>query len=114
MVYYIGMNVNYRSLEDMLNDVLHTLESEPNDTDRMLYASRLYLIAKKRLANLRNQAAYEARGKNTAKYLSEKTDLDAKTISEWSHSWADKQGVERRNRKHQRPWNVGFVDLSGD
>jgi hypothetical protein len=113
MVYYFGMNVNYRSLEDMMLDVIHTLESEPDDTERMLFASKLYLITKSRLANIRNEAAYEARGKHAAIKLSEHTSLDAKTISEWSHSWADKKGLPRRNRSLTRPWNVGFRNLSG-
>lgn len=106
------MNVKYRSLEDMLMNMLYTLETDTDNVTRMDNAQRLLHIVRTRLVDIRNQAAYDAREGHTTVQLSDLTGIDRKAIEQFSNTWAAKKGIPRRKERRNRPWDVGFSDLS--
>ena len=113
MIYYFAMSVKYRPLEDMLMSVIHSLEMDTDNVTRMKHANDLLAIARTRLTDIRNQASYQARESNTTMGLAEQTHIDRKAIEQWSNTWAAKRGIPRIRERRNRPWQVGFTDLSG-
>lgn len=109
MVYDFGMYVN---IERMALDLLHMLDAESDNATRMKHAAALYAMLRPRLIDIRNEAAYEARDGVTTKQLQAKTGIERGSIESWSRTWADKRGLPLRKNRINRPWMVGFKDLT--
>ena len=114
MIYSFSMNVKYRSLEDMLMNTLHTLDTDTDNVTRLENAQRLLRIVRTRLTDIRNQAAYDARETHTTTQIADLTGIDRKAVEQYSNTWAEKKGLPRRRERRNRPWQVGYTDLSGD
>ena len=114
MIYFFVMNVKYRPLEDMLMNLLYSLETDTDNVTKMRNANDLLRIIRTRLTDIRNEASYEARKAATTRHLAEQSRLDRKAIEQWSNTWAHKKGIPRIRERRNRPWQVGFDDLSGD
>ena len=107
------MNVKYRPLEDMLMSIIHSLETDSDNVTRMRNAQELLKIVRTRLTDIRNESSYLARQSATTMNLAEQTRFDRKAIEQWSNTWAEKKGIPRIRERRNRPWQVGFNDLSG-
>ena len=114
MVYPIGMYVKYRDLEQMALDLFYALEQIPDSKERMTHAADLLILIRQRLTDIRNEAAYAARDGVTTTRLQESTGKDRSSIESWSRTWADKKGLPLRRNRINRPWDVGFRNLTGE
>ena len=108
------MYVKYRDIEQLALDLLHSLDTESDAKNRMVYASDIQRILRQRLIDIRNEAAYAARDGATTTQLQEATGIQRATIESWSRTWADKKGLPLRRNRINRPWQVGYVNLSGE
>jgi hypothetical protein len=50
----------------------------------------------------------------TTTKLQELTGKERSTIESWSRTWAEKKGLPLRRNRINRPWDVGYKDLSGE
>lgn len=114
MIYSFVMNVKYRPLEDMLMNLLHSLDTDPDNITRLDNSQRLLRIIRTRLTDIRNQAAYDAREGHTTTQIADLTGIDRKAVEQFSNTWAEKKGLPRRRERRNRPWQVGYTDMSGD
>jgi hypothetical protein len=108
------MYVKYRDIEQLALDLLHSLDTETDAKTRMTYASDIQRLLHQRLIDIRNEAAYAARDGVTTTQLQESTGIERGTIESWSRTWADKKGLPLRKNRINRPWQVGYMDLSGE
>lgn len=111
MIYHSGMYVN---IERMASDLLHALDAEPDNTTRMKHAAAIYTMLRTRLIDIRNESAYEARDGKTTSDLQTATGIDRGSIESWSRTWADKRNLPLRRNRINRPWQVGYKDLTGE
>jgi hypothetical protein len=108
------MYVKYTDIERLAQDILHLIDSEPSAQQRMVLAADVYSLLRKRLIDLRNEASYAARDGMTTTKLQELTGKERSTIESWSRTWAEKKGLPLRRNRINRPWDVGYKDLSGE
>jgi hypothetical protein len=108
------MYVKYTEIERLAQDLLHLIDSEPTARERMILAADAQKMLRQRLIDLRNEAAYAARDGVTTTKLQELTGIERGTIESWSRTWADKKGLPLRRNRINRPWEVGYKDLSGE
>ena len=108
------MYVKYRDLEQMALDLLYSLEQIPDSKERMTHSADLLTLLRQRLTDIRNEAAYAARDGVTTTRLQESTGKDRSSIESWSRTWADKKGLPLRKNRINRPWDVGYRNLTGE
>lgn len=106
------MYVNSKDIERLAEDILHIIDSTSDPKQRMVLAADVHTALHQRLIDLRNEAAYASRDGLTTSKLQELTGKRREAIESWSRTWADKKGLPLRRNRINRPWDVGYKDLS--
>jgi hypothetical protein len=104
----------YVNIERAALDLIHMLDATPDNATRMKHAAHVHQMLRQRLIDIRNEAAYEARDGRTTTQLQEATGIERGSIESWSRTWADKRNLPLRKNRINRPWQVGYKDLTGE
>jgi hypothetical protein len=104
----------YVNIERLALDLIHMLDAESDNATRMKHAAAIHTMLRQRLIDIRNEAAYEARDGVTTSDLQSRTGIERGSIESWSRTWAEKRNLPLRKNRINRPWQVGYKNLTGE